>query len=560
MSRSATSGFAAFTAIWAAGVQASPAAEWLGAECDRAGRVLVGEDLRVARPRRHLRRSATRACAGPDGRPLPGVAPVAKQQGRYVADADHRAAPRGPFRYRDYGNLATIGRRAAVIDFGRLRMSRLRRLAALERRPHLVPGRLPQPHRRRRSAGSGTTSPSRAARASSPASITSNRSALERQRDLQEAARPDRPRPPGRRRARRLSGRRLSGAARGRDRARLGDRHLDRRDQRRRSSPAARTASGSSGSREFWRRVEHGHLIGGPAFRPGRRRRAQLAARSRAGIPAFFRPNPAGLPQPARAARRRGCRLLFRRPAPRDARASWSTSTSSTAATTRLTVGASNVRTSEMRYFDSRDMPLDARACHGVGRAAAGLPGGPHRRRALLGRRHPLEHAGRGRVRRQSAPQLDGLRGPYLEPARRGAGDDLGGDEPPEGRPIFEPRRMPTSSASASSTGCATSSPSWRKLVPEDKRGDNLVGELAAYGCLTRMHVVRLLAPALDLRGSRQGHRLQPGRHPPAPRGRLSRHDGDARARRPGARRSIRLEGFILHEACGGEMIETARR
>ena len=101
------------------------------------------------------------------------------------------------------------------------------------------------------------------------------------------------------------------------------------------------------------------------------------------------------------------------------------------------------------------------RSCHGLGRAAAGLPGGADRRRALLGRRHPFEHAGRGRVRRQSAPQFDGLRGPYLEPAGRGAGDDLGGDEPPEGRPIFEPRPFATSSASASSTGCAMSSPSW---------------------------------------------------------------------------------------------------
>jgi len=64
----------------------------------------------------------TASCSGKDGRPLPGVAPVAKQQGRYAAAAI-MGRSRGAFRYRDYGNLATIGRRAAVIDFGRLRLS-----------------------------------------------------------------------------------------------------------------------------------------------------------------------------------------------------------------------------------------------------------------------------------------------------------------------------------------------------------------------------------------------------------------------------------------------------
>ncbi len=116
----------AFTAVWAAGVEASPAAAWLGAACDRAGRIEVGADLRVPGQDAIFAIGDTASCAGPDGRPLPGVAPVAKQQGRHVAAtiaAEMAGKPTRPFRYRDYGNLATIGRRAAVIDFGRLRLS-----------------------------------------------------------------------------------------------------------------------------------------------------------------------------------------------------------------------------------------------------------------------------------------------------------------------------------------------------------------------------------------------------------------------------------------------------
>jgi NADH dehydrogenase len=112
----------AHTAIWAAGVQASPAAEWLGAACDRSARVFVDSELHVTGHDRVFVIGDTAAC--PDGRggTLPGVAPVAKQQGRYVADVI-LGRTNQPFRYRDFGNLATIGRRRAVADFGRVRLS-----------------------------------------------------------------------------------------------------------------------------------------------------------------------------------------------------------------------------------------------------------------------------------------------------------------------------------------------------------------------------------------------------------------------------------------------------
>ncbi|HEY1124330.1 MAG TPA: NAD(P)/FAD-dependent oxidoreductase [Sphingobium sp.] len=115
-----------FTAIWAAGVKASPAATWLDTVSDRLGRVMIGSDLRLAGDDRVFVIGDTAAC--PDGRGgmLPGIAPVAKQQGSHAARAI-LATERGrcvvPFRYRHFGNLATIGRRRAVIDFGRLRVT-----------------------------------------------------------------------------------------------------------------------------------------------------------------------------------------------------------------------------------------------------------------------------------------------------------------------------------------------------------------------------------------------------------------------------------------------------
>jgi NADH dehydrogenase len=107
------------TVIWAAGVEASPAGRWLGAPTDRAGRVLVKPDLSTDADVFVIGDAASLTLA--DGRRVPGVAPAAKQQGRYVAKViaariAKRPPPR-PFVYRDPGNLATIGRKVAVIEF-----------------------------------------------------------------------------------------------------------------------------------------------------------------------------------------------------------------------------------------------------------------------------------------------------------------------------------------------------------------------------------------------------------------------------------------------------------
>lgn len=115
------------TVMWAAGVMASPASKWLGAEHDRAGRVQVGPDLSVPNLQDVYVIGDTALSNGWEGNPVPGLAPAAKQGGDYVAKLLHRRiAGRpalAPFTYKHAGNLATIGRASAVADLGKVRFS-----------------------------------------------------------------------------------------------------------------------------------------------------------------------------------------------------------------------------------------------------------------------------------------------------------------------------------------------------------------------------------------------------------------------------------------------------
>lgn len=111
--------------IWAAGVTASPATQWLAAEHDRAGRVIVGPDLSLPGQQNIFVIGDTASVLGADGDPVPGLAPAAKQMGNYVgrliaARIAGRSLP--PFHYRNQGILATIGRRAAVVELGPIRL------------------------------------------------------------------------------------------------------------------------------------------------------------------------------------------------------------------------------------------------------------------------------------------------------------------------------------------------------------------------------------------------------------------------------------------------------
>ena len=117
--------------IWAAGVRASPLgkllAEGTGATLDKGGRVIVQKDLTVPNHPDVFVIGDLAAATYPDGKPLPGLAPVAMQQGKYVARAIQRRAENrdspGPFHYWDKGNMATIGRNVAVVDLYWLRFS-----------------------------------------------------------------------------------------------------------------------------------------------------------------------------------------------------------------------------------------------------------------------------------------------------------------------------------------------------------------------------------------------------------------------------------------------------
>jgi NADH dehydrogenase len=113
------------TVLWAAGVAASALGGSLGAPLDRAGRVIVEPDLSIPGHPEVYVIGDLAAFLHQDGRPLPGVAQVAIQQASHVAATivgTLRGGPRPVFRYRDPGNMATIGRARAVADFGRVRV------------------------------------------------------------------------------------------------------------------------------------------------------------------------------------------------------------------------------------------------------------------------------------------------------------------------------------------------------------------------------------------------------------------------------------------------------
>jgi NADH dehydrogenase len=116
----------AATVIWAAGVQASPAAQWLGSAADRAGRAIVEPDLTAPGHPEIFVIGDTAAVFDQTGSPVPGIAPAAKQQGRHVAATIRaRLTEQHGFRrfqYEHDGSLATIGKRLAIVDFGWIKL------------------------------------------------------------------------------------------------------------------------------------------------------------------------------------------------------------------------------------------------------------------------------------------------------------------------------------------------------------------------------------------------------------------------------------------------------
>lgn len=114
------------TIIWAAGNEASPLLKTLDVPLDKCRRVMVNRDLTIPGYPEVFVIGDSSCCMGEDGKPLPGIAPVAIQQGRYVAKlirAEASGKPRSPFKYFDKGMMATVGRAKAIAMVGKLKMS-----------------------------------------------------------------------------------------------------------------------------------------------------------------------------------------------------------------------------------------------------------------------------------------------------------------------------------------------------------------------------------------------------------------------------------------------------
>jgi NTE family protein len=223
---------------------------------------------------------------------------------------------------------------------------------------------------------------------------------------------------------------------------------------------------------------------------------------------------------------------------------------------TRLTVGASNVRTSEMRYFDSREMPLDIRHVLASGALPPAFPAvridGELYWDGGVVSNTPVEAVFDDNPRRNSLIFAVHLWNPR-------------GDEP---ETIWEvmhrQKNLQYSSRAAAHIHRQRQIHRLRHviselaaLLPEERRRDNEVAELASYGCRTQMHVVRLLAPALDYEDHAKDIDF-------SPRGIAQRRDAGYRdtmatlEQRPWDADVDPNEGFFLHEACGGVMAEAA--
>ena len=136
------------TVIWTAGVAPSPAGKWLKVETDRAGRVRVQKDVTVpGHPEIFV--VGDTASFEQDGKPLPGVAQVAMQQGRYAGKVIHSritgSTPPGPFRYFDKGNMAVVGKGFAVLQSHKVRVSGFGAWLAWAADPPTVPGDIESP-------------------------------------------------------------------------------------------------------------------------------------------------------------------------------------------------------------------------------------------------------------------------------------------------------------------------------------------------------------------------------------------------------------------------------
>jgi NTE family protein len=306
--------------------------------------------------------------------------------------------------------------------------------------------------------------------------------------------------------------------------------------------------------RDFWKRVEHGHFFDEvlpTALSTMMRNWSSMTA----GLPAFFNPNPTAFLSPHAHLGAEAAGYYSVDPL-RETLGELVDFELVNACEVRLTVGASNVRTSEMKYFDSRDMPLDLRHVLASGALPPAFPavridddlywdGGilsntpvevvfddNPRRNSMVYAVHIWNPHGREPqtiwevLNRQKDVQYSSRAATHIKRQRQ----------------LHKLRHIITELAG---------------LLPPERRTNADVASMAAYGCPTRMHVIRLLAPALD----HEDHSKDIDFSPSGIRARWEagyRDTARTLDQAPWREEVDPLEGFVLHEAMGGRMVETA--
>ena len=305
----------------------------------------------------------------------------------------------------------------------------------------------------------------------------------------------------------------------------------------------------------FWERVEQGDMFGMPSSFFGATMRNMFTVNM--GLPGFFRPNLQAFMNP-HAKLGSDTASYYNVDPLRETLADLIDFDMLAQGKTRLTVGASNVRSSEMCYFDSRDMRLGLDHVVASGALPPAFPavridGELYWDGGILSNT-PVEVVFDDNPRRDSVVFSVNIWNPD--------GDD------PETIVQVMNRQKDVQFSSRANTQIKRQRQLHRlrhvvaelaKLLPQDARKDKAVSELTQYGCLTRMHVIRLLAPALanedhmkDLDFSAQGIRQR--------RDAGYKHTLETLKKAPWRAPHDPLEGFILHEVCGGEIIETSAK
>jgi NTE family protein len=305
--------------------------------------------------------------------------------------------------------------------------------------------------------------------------------------------------------------------------------------------------------REFWKRVEHGPGLSQfvPAWIASAARNAVAVT---SGVPSFFQPQPAAFMSP-------------HLPLGPDKAGYYTTNPlvetlnelidfdQLNSGDVRLTVGASNVRTSEMVYFDSREMELDVRHIMASGALPPAFPavridGELYWDGGILSNT-PVEVVFDDNPRHSSLVFAVHIWNPHG----------------PEPRSIWEVlNRQKDLQYSSRSVAQIKRQRQLHRLrhviaelgamVPTSASNSKAIAEMKSYGCTTTMHVVRLLAPALEY----EDHAKDIDFSPDGIKQRWDagyRHTIDTIEQAPWRGKFSPLEGFILHEACGGEMVET---